>query len=84
MQPNFFISRQKAELFLCSLDLLAERLRLELSLPLCRAAKSPCMRNMQRILQHTRLIRRIASALESGKTVPFHIPPNGERLAIVN
>jgi hypothetical protein len=54
------------------------------SLPLCRAAKSPCMRNMQRILQHTRLIRRIASALESGKTVPFHIPPNGERLAIVN
>ena len=42
------------------------------------------MRNMQWILQHTRLIRRIASAFESGKTVPFLISPNGERLAIVD
>jgi hypothetical protein len=49
-----------------------------------RAAKSRRVRNMQRILQHIRLIRRIASALESGKTVPFLIPPNGERLAIVD
>jgi hypothetical protein len=30
---------------------------------------------MQRILQQTRLIRRIASALALGKTVPFLIPP---------
>ncbi len=41
------------------------------------------MRNIQRILQHTRLIRRIAGAVESGEVVPFLIPPKGERLAIV-
>jgi hypothetical protein len=57
--------------FLCNPDCVAERLRFEPSLPLCRAAKSPCMRNMPRILQHTRLIRRIASALESGENSPF-------------
>ena len=70
--------------FLCNPDCVAERVRFEPSLPFVRAAKSRCVRNMQRILQHTRLIRRIASALESGKTVPFLIPPNGERLAIVD
>jgi hypothetical protein len=57
--------------FLCNQDCVAERLRFEPSLPLCRAAKSPCIRNMQRILQHTRLIQRIASALESGENSPF-------------
>jgi hypothetical protein len=75
-------SCSNAARFLCGSDCVAERVRFEPSLPFVRAAKSRCVRYIQRIL-HTRLIRRIASALESGKTVPFHIPPNGERLAIV-
>ena len=41
------------------------------------------MRNIQPILQHTRLLQRIASARKSGRAVPFRIPPKGERLAIV-
>jgi len=76
-------SRTNAARFLCGSDCVAERLRFEPSLPFVRGPKSRCVRNMQRILQHTRLIGRIASVLESGKTVPFVIQPNGERLAIV-
>src|SRR5216683_3153211 len=80
----FSDSCSNAAQFLCNPDWLAERLRFEPSLPFVSGAKSRCLRNMQQILQHTRLIRRIASELESGKTVPFLIPPNGERLAIVD
>ena len=83
MAAIFSDSCSNAAGFLCNLDCMAERLRFEPSLPFVWSPKSRCVRNIQRILQHTRLIGRIASVLESGKTVPFVIQPNGERLAIV-
>ena len=51
--------------------------------PFSQAAKTRCVRYIQRILQHTRPIRRMASKPECGKVVPFLMPPKGERLAIV-
>ena len=47
------------------------------------AAKNRRVRNIQRILQHTRPIRRIALNTQIGRVVPFRVPPKGERPAIV-
>jgi hypothetical protein len=69
--------------FLCSADCVAERVRFEPSVPFVWSTKRRPVRNIQPILQHTRLLQRIASARKSGRAVPFRVPPKGERLAIV-
>jgi hypothetical protein len=51
--------------------------------PFTQAAKARCVQYIRRILQHRRLIRRMALKPEFGKEVPFLTPPKGERLAIV-
>ena len=66
-----------------SSDCVAERERFEPSVPFVWSTKRRPVRNIQTILQHTRLLKRIASARKSGRAVPFHVPPKGERLAII-
>ena len=60
IRASLRISRQKAGQFLCGLDLLAERLGFEPSLPFVFGAKSRWVRYMQRILHLPCLVRRIA------------------------
>ena len=64
-------SCSNAALFLCNPDCVAERLGFEPSLPFVFGAKSRWVRDMQRILQHIRLIRRIAEHPSLGKSSPF-------------
>jgi hypothetical protein len=41
------------------------------------------MRYIQRVLQHTRPIRRLDAEPEFGKVAPFFVPPKSERRAMV-
>jgi hypothetical protein len=62
---------------------MAEREGFEPSLPFVWSAKGRRVLNMQRILQHTHLIRRIVGVPESAGGGPLSYTDEGERPAIV-